>query len=131
MPVPPLMPKACWQLSGSRVRFVLDDHYWVKSLLMTPPDPSSLTGFARKYIWWMTPDIAVTMPERVVAQVMNIGDYDDVQALVTLVGDDYLRAVLRRAEVGQFTSRSWAYWHYRLGLAVPGHVPAMPTRTFA
>jgi hypothetical protein len=98
---------------------------------MTPPEPASLTGFARKYVWWLTPDMAVTMPERVVAQVMNIGDYDDVQKLVTLAGDDYLRAVLQRAEVGQFTPRSWAYWHYRLGLADPGNVPAMPTRAFA
>jgi hypothetical protein len=98
---------------------------------MMPPDPALLTCFARKYIWWATPDVAVTMPERVVAQVMNIGDYDDVQALATLAGDDYLRTVLQHAEVGQFTPRSWAYWHYRLGLASPDHVPAMPTRTFA
>lgn len=98
---------------------------------MTPPDPASLTRLARKYIWWTTPDVALTMPERVVAQVMDIGDYDDVHALAMLAGDDYLRAVLRHAEIGQFTPRSWAYWHYRLGLAAPGHVPAMPTRTFA
>ena len=95
---------------------------------MAPPDPTSLTPFVRKYIWWMTAEEAVTMPERVVAQVMNIGDYDDVQALATLAGDDYLRAVLRRAEIGQFTPRSWAYWHYRLGLAAPDHVPPMPAR---
>jgi hypothetical protein len=71
------------------------------------------------------------MPERVAAQVMNIGDYDDVQTLATLVGDEYLRAVLRQAEIGQFTPRSWAYWHYRLGLAAPDHVPAMPERLLA
>ena len=98
---------------------------------MTPPDPSSLARFARKYIWWTTADVAVTMPERIVAQVMNIGDYDDVQALASLAGEDYLREVLQHAEIGQFTPRSWAYWHYRLGLAAPGHVPAMPTRAFA
>lgn len=98
---------------------------------MTPPDPASLTGLARKYIWWTTPDVAITMPERVVAHVMNIGDYDDVQALAMLAGDDYFREVLRHAEIGQFTPRSWAYWHYRLGLAAPGHVPAMPTRECA
>lgn len=95
---------------------------------MTPLDPALLTVFARKYTWWMTPEEAVTMPQRIVAQVMNIGDYDDVQALATLAGDDYLRAVLRQAEIGQFTPRSWAYWHYRLGLATPDHVPPMPAR---
>jgi hypothetical protein len=98
---------------------------------MMPSDPTIVARFAQKYVWWVTADVAVTMPERVVAHVMNIGDYDDVQALATLAGDDYLRAVLQQAEIGQFTPRSWAYWHYRLGLATPGHVPAMPTRTFA
>ncbi len=71
------------------------------------------------------------MPERVIAQVMNIGDYADVQALATQVGDDMLRQVLAHAEAGQFTERSWAYWHYRLGLANVGQVPAMPARRFA
>lgn len=98
---------------------------------MAPLDPTSLTSFARKYIWWMTPEEAITMPERVVAQVMNIGDYDDVQAMTMLAGEEYLRTVLRWAEIGQFTPRSWAYWHYRLGLAVPGYVPPMPVRRFA
>lgn len=98
---------------------------------MAPLDPTLLTPFARKYIWWMPPNEAVTMPERVAAQVMNIGDYDDVQVLATLAGDEYLRAVLRRAEIGQFTPRSWAYWHYRLGLASPDQVPPMPARTFS
>jgi len=97
---------------------------------MTPSDLAFFTTLARKYIWWMTPDEAITMPDRIVAHVMNIGDYGDVETLATLIGDDYLRTVLQRAEIGQFTPRSWAYWHYRLGLAAPGQVPAMPTRRF-
>jgi len=70
-------------------------------------------------------------PERVVAQVMNIGDYDDVQLLAAQAGDDYLREVLARAEIGQYSGRSWFYWHYRLGLAGPGQVPAMPRKRMA
>ena len=42
-----------------------------------------------------------------------------------------LREVLAHAEAGQFNERSWAYWHYRLGLARVNQVPAMPVRTFA
>lgn len=68
------------------------------------------------------------MPERVAAQVMNIGDYDDVQLLANEVGEEYLRNVLSRAEIGQFDERSWAYWHYRLGMAKPGEAPALPRR---
>lgn len=91
----------------------------------------SLKPLASKYIWWKTPEEAVVMPERVIAQVMNIGDYADVQALVSHVGDEVLRDVLTHAEAGQFNERSWAYWHYRLGLSSVDHVPALPVRRFA
>ena len=49
-------------------------------------DHEALKGFAGIYIWWRTPDEAVAMPQRVVAQVMNIGDYDDVRVLAHQVG---------------------------------------------
>lgn len=98
---------------------------------MGQADRDALKRLAGKYIWWKTPDEAVTMPDRVIAQVMNIGDYADVQILANQVGDDVLRNILTRAEAGQFSSRSWAYWHYRLGLAGVDHVPPMPTRRFA
>lgn len=98
---------------------------------MAQPDHQSLKRLAAKYIWWKSAGEAVTMPERVVAQVMNIGDYIDVQSLAEQIGDDYLREVLLHAEIGQFTERSWSYWHYRLGLAKPGHVPPLPARRFA
>lgn len=90
--------------------------------------PEQLKPFAKRYIWWETPDEAIAIPERVVAQVMNIGDWDDVLALEGIVGEDYLREVLLNAEIGQFNARSWHYWHYRLGLARYGTVPTMPTR---
>lgn len=70
------------------------------------------------------------MPERVIAQVMNMGDYTDVQLLVAQVGDDALRAVLSHAEAGQFSNRSWAYWHYRLGLSEVEQFPSPPVRKF-
>lgn len=85
---------------------------------------------AAKYVWWKTPDEALDMPERVIAQVMNIGDFDDVQLLASLVGEDALRNVIRRAQAGQFDKRSWAYWHYRLGLAGVDQVPPVPQRRF-
>jgi hypothetical protein len=90
-----------------------------------------LKQMASKYIWWKTPDEALAMPERVMAQVMNIGDYSDVQILANQVGDEVLREVLVHAEIGQFSERSWAYWHYRLGLAAVEQVPPMPTRKLA
>lgn len=97
---------------------------------MIQVSPERLKTLASKYIWWKTPDEAVVMPERVIAQVMNIGDYFDVQSLASQVGDDVLRAVLTQAEAGQFNERSWAYWHYRLELCNVDQVPALPVRRF-
>lgn len=91
--------------------------------------PEALKPFA-KYIWWKAPDEAVAFPARVIAQVMDIGDYFDVQALAHLVGDDVLCEVLTHAEAGWFNERSWTYWHYRLGLAKVDKVPPLPMRRF-
>ncbi len=91
----------------------------------------ALKPLARKYVWWETPEEAVSMPERVIAQVMNIGDYDDVLALAAQVGDDVLREVLLHAEAGQFSARSRTYWRYRFGLAsTPDDIPPLPVRRF-
>lgn len=91
-------------------------------------DRKTLRYLAGKYIWWKTPDEALQQPERVVAQVMDIGDYDDVQLLADQADATYLREVLVNGEIGQYSPRSWAYWHYRLGLAAPGQVPPLPRR---
>ncbi|MHB8472266.1 MAG: hypothetical protein ACYDC8_05325 [Gammaproteobacteria bacterium] len=98
---------------------------------MTNIDRTTLSHLAAKYIWWKTPQEAVRQPARVAAQVMELGDYDDVQLLSARLGDDYLREVLARAEAGWFSPRSWAYWHYRLGVSRPGQLPAMPQRRIA
>ncbi|MBI2605477.1 MAG: hypothetical protein HYW49_05285 [Deltaproteobacteria bacterium] len=90
-----------------------------------------LRDLAAKYIWWKDAEEAVSDPDRVIAQVMNIGDYDDVRMLSEKAGDDRLREVLASAQPGQFNERSWAYWHYRLGLARAGKVPKIPVRKFA
>ena len=62
---------------------------------------------------------------------MNIGDYDDVLSLIDFVGEKALRVVLTHSEIGLFSERSWAYWHYRLGLALPEQIPPMPSRKVA
>ena len=37
-----------------------------------PLDSELLEKFARKYIWWKTPEDAIARPERIVAQVMDV-----------------------------------------------------------
>jgi hypothetical protein len=95
---------------------------------MVGVDSEILELMAKKYIWWKSPDEAVAMPERVIAQVMDRGDYGDVQRLAAMVGDQVLREVLTQAQAGQFSARSWAYWHYRLGLAEVDCIPPLPVR---
>jgi len=70
---------------------------------MRQPDPDTLKPFAARYVWWRAPDEAVRFPQRVVAQVMDIGDFFDVRYLTGLVGEDHLRRVLVNAEAGMFS----------------------------
>jgi hypothetical protein len=95
---------------------------------MTAQDIERLRPFATRYVWWKTAEEALRYPERLVAQVMNIGSFADLQRLDEMVGEEELRLVLSQAEAGQFTPRSWHYWHYRLGLCRPGEVPPLPIR---
>ena len=90
--------------------------------------PETLLSFA-KYLWWKTPPEAIASPERLIAQVMDIGTYEDVQKLTAGTGKEMLRGILRNAQAGYFNPKSWAYWHYRLGLVKPGEqMPGMPKR---
>jgi hypothetical protein len=89
-----------------------------------------LREMAHRYVWWMDAADALERPERIVAQVMELGDWDDLQIVARSLGDDYLRWVIVHAEPGQFHERSWHYWHYRLRLAKLGTVPPLPVRTF-
>lgn len=95
------------------------------------PSDALLRRLASKYVWWKTPEEALVFRRRVVAQVMDSGDYSDVVALAAAIGDDALRDALLRAGPGEFSPRSWAYWHYRLGLARVDEAPPLPVRRFA
>ncbi len=95
---------------------------------MTAHEIERLRPLAARYIWWKTADEALRYPHRVVAQVMNMGAFEDVQLLSQIVSEEDLCGVLRHAEAGQFNPRSWHYWHYRLGLSFPGEVPPLPIR---
>ncbi len=78
------------------------------------PQPSlealaCLRRLAHAYVWWKTPDEAMLFPQRVAAQVMKLGTWNDLTELIELAGRDYLREVLRNADTGQLDPRSWHY----------------------
>lgn len=95
------------------------------------PADRLLHELARKYLWWLEPAQAAARPDLAITQTMELGDLADQRRLEAALGGERLARALRNAEAGRFSARSWAYWHYRLGLAAPGHVPPLPRRKFA
>lgn len=90
-----------------------------------------LERLAAKYVWWKSPKEAMKRPDRVMAQVMNIGDFDDEMQLAARMGKASLREVIAQAEPGWFNARSWHYWHYWLKLAELDQVPPLPVRRYS
>ena len=52
------------------------------------------------YIWWQSPEESLARPERLIAQIMDIGDWDDERNLEITLGVELLRNVLTHAEPG-------------------------------
>lgn len=92
--------------------------------------PEIAIALGRKYLWWMTPRQVLKDQGRLVAQVMNMGSFEDARLVEKTLGKGKLRSVLKGAAPGQFDRRAWAFWHYRLGLAKPDDVPPLPQRRF-
>ena len=90
--------------------------------------PMELTTLARKYIWWQPPEHALRDRRRLIAQVMDIGTHADVEALRAALGDEEFKYALREARAGEFSKRSWHYWHLVLEMAKPHAIPPLPRR---
>ena len=60
-----------------------------------------------------------------IANVMNLGSWDDIQALRHSIGDELLKAVLKHPPIGYFSYRSWDYWHVKFNM-LP--IPPLPER---
>jgi hypothetical protein len=87
-----------------------------------------LAPLARKYIWWQSPERTLLDHHRLIAQVMDIGSHADVEALRSALGDDAFKLALQKARAGEFSERSWHYWHLILGVSKPRAVPPLPRR---
>ena len=87
--------------------------------------PLELERLVRRLIWWKPPEEALRAPDRIIAQVMALGTWDDIQIAKREWGLDALRRVLASPPPGVFDRRSWNYWHVIFGISP---VPALPTR---
>ena len=91
-----------------------------------------LKEWARNYCWDMDPKDALSSRERVVRRVMDLGVLRDVVSLERMFPREDIVMALKNAPPGALRPRSWAFWHYRLGLVSPGEdAPPEPTRAFA
>lgn len=85
----------------------------------------TLDNLAKRYVWWESVDWSYAHPLVFLANVMNLGSWEDIQLLRAMIGDDSLIFVLKQAPPGSFSYRSWDYWHAKLGI-LP--IPPLPTR---
>ena len=85
-----------------------------------------LKRMAAKLIWWQTPEVSFVQPRRLLAQVMTLGDWQEVVEFKNAFGWDAFKDALTHAEPGLFDQKSWLMWHRFFGWPVP----AMPQRAF-
>ena len=84
-----------------------------------------LDRLASRYVWWNTVDWAYAHPAVFLANIMDLGSWDDIQTMRHEVDDSVLKAILLNAAVGYFHARSWDYWHVKFGI---NPIPPMPKR---
>jgi hypothetical protein len=92
---------------------------------MKTDDASSETiaGFGRKYLWWQPVGGQPHSEDRIIAQTMNLGTYDDILLLEHTVGKARLVEIMLRAEPGWFNNRSWEFWRGRLSFSTGAVIP--------
>jgi hypothetical protein len=92
---------------------------------MSEAQKAFLEKAAARYIWWESANEAC--PQKILAQVMNIGSWDDMCKLVELFSREELLNVLDTAHIGQFNERSWHFWYNRFS----NKIPQMPKRVLS
>ena len=90
------------------------------------PNPAALEAVAQRLFWWQSPSEAFADLRRFAAQVMSLGNWEDVQVTRRELGEECLREALRRPPPGVFDARSWCYWHAVLEIRP---VPPLPQRS--
>ena len=86
-----------------------------------------LNTLAKKYIWWETPEWAYAHPTVFLANLMNLGSWNDISLARKILGDAVLKQALLEAPPGYFNYRAWDYWHLKFGITP---IPPLPKRSF-
>jgi hypothetical protein len=90
-----------------------------------------IAKFGRKYIWWKPVGEQPHSEDRIIAQTMNLGTYDDIPLLEHTVGHARLVEIMLHAEPGWISDRSWEFWRGRLSFATGAAISDQaPRRSF-
>lgn len=88
-----------------------------------------LDDLARRYVWWS--EDGGPGDDLIIAQVMNLGTYDNIRRLEAVMPPADLRAVMLRAQAGWIGAPSWSFWRGRLLADGCADIPeAPPKRAF-
>jgi hypothetical protein len=85
-----------------------------------------LRRFAQRYIWWQPPEGSLKAPNRILLQVMEIGDWDDCLAMINAFPRARLVKALKEGTSGTLSLKSWNFWHLKLGAGERGDPPPLP-----
>src|ERR1700690_4207771 len=72
-------------------------------------DADVIARLGRKYLWWEPVDGRPHAEERILAQTMDLGTYDDILLLEQTVGQERLVETMLHAEPGWIGERSWGF----------------------
>jgi hypothetical protein len=87
-----------------------------------------IAELGRKYIWWDPVGDDPHSEDRIVAQAMDLGTFNDIIALEEHIGKSRLVEVMLQAEPGWFSDRSWEFWRGRLSFLTGVAIPEEPPR---
>jgi hypothetical protein len=87
----------------------------------------AIAEFGRKFLWWEPIGGQPHSEDRIIAQTMNLGTYDDILLLEQMVGNVRLVEIMMNAEPGWLNDRYREFWRGRLsfatGVAIPNEAP--------
>jgi hypothetical protein len=82
-----------------------------------------IAELGRKYLWWESIGSQPHSEERVIAQAMDLGTFDDIRRMEKTLGSKRLAQVMLQAAPGWFSDRSWEFWRGRLSIALGRELP--------
>jgi hypothetical protein len=92
------------------------------------PPTDLISELEKKYFWWEPVGAQPRTPDRILAQAMDLASFADIRRLETIAGADRLVEVMRQAQPGWLSERSWELWRGRLSLATGQAIPEEPPR---